>query len=256
MIAADLEAKIKSGRYRPGEALPAQRALSIDYGVTLMTLRQGLQVLIDDGLITQHAGRGTFVAAPKASYNLGSLRSLADDLREQGHTVHTELLGRERRRPPDQVADQLGPDDRRAALRIERLRRLADAPAIHQESWLPVRFSLPFGPVDFAETSLYGALAEQGVVVTRADERLRPGILDERLAERLEQPPGTPVFLSDRVTYGIDDTVVVVDRATILGEFVEVRTTRVESSLSMHWTGTGSANPVDPAAASVPSIGH
>ena len=36
-------AKIRSGHYAPGEALPAQRELRLLYGVTMMTLRQALQ---------------------------------------------------------------------------------------------------------------------------------------------------------------------------------------------------------------------
>jgi GntR family transcriptional regulator len=43
------------------------------------------------------------------------------------------------------------------------------------------------------------------------------------------------VFLSDRVTHGFDERPVVVDRATILGELVEIRTERAATSLSMHW---------------------
>ena len=38
-IAADLKARIRSGEYPQGTALPPQRALSSAYGVTLMTLR-------------------------------------------------------------------------------------------------------------------------------------------------------------------------------------------------------------------------
>src|SRR5437764_14716462 len=78
-IAADLAAKIRDGHSAPGEALPAQRELSTAYGVTLMTLRQALRELSDEGLIVQQPGRGTFVAPPYPAYHLGSLRSLADD---------------------------------------------------------------------------------------------------------------------------------------------------------------------------------
>jgi GntR family transcriptional regulator len=84
-IAADLAAKIRAGKYAAGEALPAQRELSASYGVTLMTLRQALRQLSDDMLIVQQPGRGTFVAPPHLAYQLGSLQSLADDLKKQGH---------------------------------------------------------------------------------------------------------------------------------------------------------------------------
>ncbi|MFC7649409.1 GntR family transcriptional regulator [Streptosporangium lutulentum] len=39
--------------------MPAQRELSALYGVTMMTLRQALQVLSGEGLIVQRASRGT-----------------------------------------------------------------------------------------------------------------------------------------------------------------------------------------------------
>ena len=55
-IAADLADKIRSGAYRAGQALPPQRELSTAYGVTLMTLRQALQTLSEDGLVACVAG--------------------------------------------------------------------------------------------------------------------------------------------------------------------------------------------------------
>ncbi|MFN8081740.1 MAG: tryptophan synthase subunit alpha [Kineosporiaceae bacterium] len=48
---------IRDGVHAPGEALPSQRELSAAYGVTLATLRQALQLLQDDGLVSQQAGR-------------------------------------------------------------------------------------------------------------------------------------------------------------------------------------------------------
>ena len=237
-IAEDLDTKIKSGVYGPGQPLPAQRELSAAYGVTLMTLRQALQLLTERGLVTQQAGRGTFVAAPKASYSLGSMQSLADDLRGQGHLVATALLSRGRRRPPRWVADRLGLATAVPALRLERLRRLDGTPAIHQVSWVPAALADALANVDFTASPLYSALAEAGVVVQSARERLGPGVLSAALAKHLGQPAGTPVFLSDRVTYGLDERPVVFDRATILGEFVEIRTERAATSLSMHWANT------------------
>jgi GntR family transcriptional regulator len=242
-IAADLEAKIRSGQHAYGSALPPQRDLSTSYGVTLMTLRQALQVLTDRGLVTQHPGRGTFVSVPKAAYDLGSLHSLADDLRAQGHRVDTVLLSRARRRPPARIAEQLatgqpGTEPPQSALRIERLRRLAGAPAVHQVSWVPAPYAEPLRDVDFAVTSLYGALADQGVQVARAEERLLPAVLDATLGALLDRPAGTAVLISERVTYA-GDAVVVVDRATILGDVIEIRTVRAASSMSVRWTNAG-----------------
>lgn len=238
-IAGDLAAKIRSGRYAPGQALPPQRELSAAYGVTLMTLRQALRQLSDEGLVVQQPGRGTFVAPPHLAYQLGALRSLADDLRKQGHEVRTVVLARSVRRAPAPVAAQLRVPPGDSALRLERLREFAGRPAIHQVSWIRQPHAEQVRARDFTGVSLYGALADAGVVVTRATETVQPGLLSPAVARHLKEPAGSPVFVSDRVTYTLDGSAVVADRATILGSMMEIRTERAATGLSLNWGAAG-----------------
>lgn len=252
--------------------------------MTLVTLRQALQQLEDDGLLSQQPGRGTFVAEPRAAYRLDSLRGFAEDLRAQGQTVSTQILSQAVRRPPAWVTGFHGPaagvgpsvgagsagasgsvagggpaggrvaagapgsvagggvEGRGAVgfhgpagrfLRLERLRLIAGRPAVHQLSWIR---GDELAETDFSGVSLYAALADRGVVVHRASETVRPGVLDAPTAELLGQPAGTPVFVSDRITFGLDDVPLVFDRATILGTALEIRTERAATGLSMQWS--------------------
>ncbi|RSM74920.1 transcriptional regulator [Actinoplanes sp. ATCC 53533] len=235
VIAADLTTKIRGGELPPGSALPPQKELSAAYGVTLVTLRQALRQLEDDGLLSQQPGRGTFVASPKATYRLDSLRGLAEDLRAQGHTVSTEILDQAMHRAPAWVAAHLGTG---RALRLERLRLLAGRPAVHQLSWVGSPAGAELRAADLSDTSLYAAIAGHGIVVHRASEVLRPEVLTAPVADLLRSPAGTPVFVSDRVTYGLDDQAIVVDRATILGTAMEVRTERAVTGLSVQWSSS------------------
>ncbi|MFC4063782.1 GntR family transcriptional regulator [Actinoplanes subglobosus] len=218
-IAADLADKIRAGEYRPGDALPAQRELSAGYGVTLMTLRQALQQLREDGLIVQQAGRGTFVAPVQAAYRVDTLRSFVEDLREQGHQVTTEV-----------VSASAGPE-----FRLERLRVLDGRPVIHQTSRVPSPWAAALVGEDFRRISLYAALAEAGVTIVRASERIVPGLLAEPIAGLLRRPAGEPVFVSERTTYAMDEQPVVVDRAVILGDLMEIRAERAATRLSLQW---------------------
>lgn len=216
----------------PGSALPPQRELSAAYGVTLATLRQALRQLEDDGLVSQQPGRGTFVAEPRAAYRLDSLRSFAEDLLAQGQTVSTQILGQAARRPPAWLTPQFGTEK---SVRLERLRLIAGRPAVHQLSWIR---GTALAETDLSGTSLYAALADLGVAVHKASEVVRPGLLGDAEAALLGYPPGTPAFISDRMTYGLDDIPLVFDRATILGSVLEIRTERAASGLSMQWSRT------------------
>jgi GntR family transcriptional regulator len=231
VIARDLSTKIRDGELPPGSALPPQKELSASYGVTLATLRQALRQLEVDGLLSQQPGRGTFVAEPRAAYRLDSLRGFAEDLRAQGQTVSTQIIDQGPAWPPPEVSALLG--DAHHILRLERVRLVAGRPAVHQLSWVR---EPALTRVDLSGTSLYAALADLGVVVHRATEVIRPGVLDARIGGFLMQPEGTPAFISDRVTYGLDDTALVLDRATILGSALEIRTERAVGGLSMEWS--------------------
>ncbi|MGI5267832.1 GntR family transcriptional regulator [Nonomuraea sp. CA-218870] len=237
-IAADLAAKIRSEHYAPGEALPPQRELSASYGVTLMTLRQALRELSDERLIVQRPGKGTYVSPPHLAYQLGSLRSLADDLREQGHDVRTVVAGRAMRRAPAVIAAELRLRPGDTALRLERVREFAGRPAVHQVSWVRRPVADQIRDRDFAAVSLYAALADVGVAVARASEVVRPGLLDSAAARRLHEPEGSPVLLSTRITYTPDAVPVVSDHATILGTMMEIRTERAATGLSLSWRAT------------------
>jgi GntR family transcriptional regulator len=216
--------------------LPAQRELSASYGVTLVTLRRALAVLERDGLVSQQPGKGTFVTEPRAAYQLGSLRGFAEDLHDQGHTVGTEVLSQALRRTPSAVAGRFGlPTDGRA-LRVERIRLLSGRPAVHQVSWVFEPAASQLVDADLSGTSLYAVVTRAGVAVRRATEALRPGLLDGPTAALLRQSAGAAVFVSERVTYGPDDTPVVLDRAVILGSTMEIRTERAAAGVSVLWS--------------------
>ena len=63
-IAETLREQIRGGEFAPGASLPNQRKLAQSFGVTLMTLRQALELLEREHLIVRRHGLGTFVAAP------------------------------------------------------------------------------------------------------------------------------------------------------------------------------------------------
>lgn len=65
-IAGDLRDLISTGTYAPGSRLPANKALSAQYGVADGTLRTALGVLRSEGLVISQSTRGTYVVRKPA----------------------------------------------------------------------------------------------------------------------------------------------------------------------------------------------
>lgn len=62
-LVADLRHAIHTGRLAPGARLPSEAELRERYGISRVSVRQGLALLGQEGLVHPEAGRGTFATA-------------------------------------------------------------------------------------------------------------------------------------------------------------------------------------------------
>jgi len=62
-IADDLRAQIEDGTLRSGDRVPSEAELMRDFSVSRIVVRQAMDVLAKEGLITKERGRGSFVRA-------------------------------------------------------------------------------------------------------------------------------------------------------------------------------------------------
>ena len=232
-IHAELRDRITSGQWPAGTPLPAQRDLAAEFGVSIMTLRQALQLLADDGLIAARHGSGTYVAA-RYEYDLGHLRSFAADLAAQGAEIRTRLLAAEVITPADEVRARLGGPAQ--VLRLRRLRLASGRPLIMQTSYLPLPLAGGLDPADLAGRGLYTVLAEHGRAVTRAAETITPCVLGTLEAGYLERPAGSPALLSHRVSFTADGLAVVDDHAVLPGDSVAIAVNRSADRLDVHYS--------------------
>lgn len=238
-IRDDLLDRIHRGEFASGQPLPSQAALSQEYQVTLMTLRQALRCLEDENVLVQQPGRGTFVSpSPRAAptLDLRDLISLAAELEEQGIAVTTQLLDTRTGTLPRAVRTALGVPSGSTGLRLERLRTVHGAPAVHQVSWIPDPYAASLAEEDFREGTLYTVLAARcGLVVGSATESVRARPLPAALAPTTGVPAGRPVLETERVTYDVGQRAVLHDVALILDQSVQVVVRRAPRRTRSSW---------------------
>ncbi|MBM3218274.1 MAG: GntR family transcriptional regulator [Candidatus Rokubacteria bacterium] len=218
-IAEDLRARIQDGGLAPGTRLDTQRQLAVSFGVTLMTLRQALDVLEREKLIERRHGLGTFVAAPSIDYDILQLRRFAGDLSAKGEHVTTRLLGCGFVVGARRVTTALGLGHGARVLAVERLRLVDERPLSLQRSFLPARLGEDVARADLALTPLAQILEYKlGITVSRAREVVSAVRLGQREAGALDAAPGAAAFESERVSFDAAGAPVVFDRVFIPGD--------------------------------------
>lgn len=218
-IAESLRERIREGELAPGGLLPNQRRLAKSFGVTLMTLRQALEVLEREKLIVRRHGLGTFVAAPTIDYDILHLRRFAGDLSAHGEDVTTRLLGSRVTVADRRVTGALGLRPRARVVVIDRLRLVDGHPMSLQRSFLAVPLGEQVLEADLAVTPLSQVLEfKLGITIGRACETVSAVRLGRREARELGCRPGAPAFESERVSFDGAGAPVVFDRVFIPGD--------------------------------------
>ena len=218
-IAETLRARISAGGMTAGHRLDNQRQLAQSFGVTLMTLRQALDVLARDGLITRRHGLGTFVAPPPVDYDILQFRTLAGDLSAVGEDVATRFLRSRFVRADRRVAQELGLAEGARIFVLERLRLVDGQPLSFQVSHLPAAVGEEAAKADLTVTPLRHVLSfKLGIEITAARETVSAETLPARAARELGCAAGAPCFRSDRVSTDADRRPIVYDRVFIPGD--------------------------------------
>src|SRR5690606_6552049 len=90
-----LRGQIKTGALQPGQKLPTEDELAAQFGVSRMTLRQGLADLIDEGLLYRRRGVGTFVTHFHVERDHNKLTDFFETARAEGFVAEVRLLDRQ-----------------------------------------------------------------------------------------------------------------------------------------------------------------
>src|SRR3954467_11558440 len=77
-----------------GTAIPSERQLSAELGVSRLTLRAALDELAREGYVIRRRGSGTFVRGPKIAHEL-TRTSFTEDMRRRGMEPGSRTLSLE-----------------------------------------------------------------------------------------------------------------------------------------------------------------
>lgn len=137
----NLLAEIRSGAYKPGARLPNHEDLATSYGVSLVTVKEALRLLEDDGLIQRWPKRGTFVAADLLEKIGDNLSGFSADIARDLPRTRVQTLLVEQHPPTDWVMEAFRQTSPPVVTHIRRCHRIDDEPMMCTDHYVPLALS-------------------------------------------------------------------------------------------------------------------
>ncbi|SEA03009.1 GntR family transcriptional regulator [Thalassobacillus cyri] len=203
-----IEEKIKAGEWEPEQQIPSERELGKEYAVSRITVRQAIDLAVNEGLLYRTHGKGTFVATPTIKQELSKVDSFQSTLSQQGLVASTDIVKAEMAVTDLQLS---------TLLNVEMMDRLYNLQLVGYGDELPIVFYDSFFPVDVGEQVTEAARKEKeagrpfttldlyknipDIAPTHSKQTFESVLADERIAKVLKLDEVTPIFKVTSIIY-------------------------------------------------------
>lgn len=196
---------IDDGVLTAGSALPSERSLAVDLGLSRMTVRRAFEELVGAGVVEQRQGSGTFVRPRPLEQVIDRVLGFTDEARSLGLEPGSRLLGAEKLAADEHVALALGVSRGVQVLRVTRLRTATDEPLALQDAHLAPSLAGLSLELLRKTGSLYSTLEQQfGIKPARARQTIGARLPTDHECRLLGIGKLVPVLALERTTYGDD----------------------------------------------------
>jgi GntR family transcriptional regulator len=182
-----------------GTAIPSERQLSADLGVSRLTLRAALDDLAREGYLVRRRGSGTYVQQPKISQEL-TITSFSDDMRRRGMVPGSRTLSMTTISAGARLGRFLNVSPSEQIVVVKRL-RLADGETMAIETLHIPEALVPGLTPNALAGSFYELLQDRyGVAIAGGTQAIEPTVTNEEESAALGVPLHSPAFLFERTS--------------------------------------------------------
>lgn len=209
-----IENAVKTGVLKPGAVLPGERVMAEGLGLSRVTVRKAIELLVAEGLLHRHHGARTEVGS-RVEKSLSTLTSFSEDISARGLQPGTIWLSKQISRPSPAEMMALGISAETQVVRMRRIRTADGVPLALETSTVPTRY-LP--STDLVKDSLYEALDKRGALPQRAIQRMRSRLASATDAEHLQCEVGSPLLVMERRCFLADGQIVELTESRYQGD--------------------------------------
>ncbi len=193
--------KITSGEYKPGELLPTENDLIQAYGISRITVRKAMDMLMNDGLIIKRRGYGTCVQPKKVEQTMKRVLHFSEEMQRKGFQSTTNMLSNEMLPASKIIADALQITEGTPLVRVTRLRYANGVPLCLEIAYLVYERCPEVYGTDFSERSLRHFLEQKyHIVWTNATQKIFAINASAKVAAQLDVKENSALIYIERVS--------------------------------------------------------
>ncbi|MBD0710124.1 MULTISPECIES: GntR family transcriptional regulator [unclassified Streptomyces] len=199
--------------------LPTEEQLAAHYGVSVLTMRQALKELEQEGLISRHRRRGTFIEPGARRSTPRRLLGSIDAIVAQQSGERTTVLGHGAEPVPGEIAEHFPGVPEVMAYRRLRRDGESDEPTNWAENAVLPEVAASIDPADLERWPMTKILRDVvGVRISRITDTVEARLADPETAALLQVPLLSPILHYTGVTYDEGGRVVDVARIRYRGD--------------------------------------
>ncbi|MBX6765334.1 MAG: GntR family transcriptional regulator [Rubrobacteraceae bacterium] len=216
---------INSGHWPRHYKLKAEDELALEFGVSRGTVRQALQSLVEEGLLTQIQGKGTFVAASTRDLPLAQrLVTMHEVLAATGEEFTTEVLNREVVQGDENIRTLLSLPSEGKLLYLRRRLVVEKEPIVVMENHVPLALCPKLTEIDFSRVPLFEAIEKDcGLEIGWGQRNFAAMVAGEK-AGLLDADPNEPVLYLEQISYLTDGVPIEYSEVWVRGQKLRLTT--------------------------------
>ncbi|MGD0152876.1 MAG: GntR family transcriptional regulator, partial [Thermacetogeniaceae bacterium] len=221
-LAEDLKQQIESGTLKPGDIVLSESQLGIEYGISRMTVRRGLALLLESGLIETVRGKGNFVAKPRLQQ---ATLTFKEDALVNGEKAEFKFVEVKRVPVEGEIAAMLNIPEGTKVFAIRRLIRSDKNPVGIDIKYIPYLKGKPILENEIEYAYFPDIVARHtDVMINKIERRIMATSLQSAEAELLKTGTDHPALCVIQVIYAKDGKPLGVSKTIYRGEAFELRT--------------------------------
>ncbi len=193
---------IKEKNLQENDRILTEREYCEKYNLSRSTVRQAIAYLEKKGYIYKVQGCGTFVSSRVMKQKLLKFYSFTEEAKKQGKTPSSKILSFKEKKADEKICKELNINKDDKVYELQRLRLADDEVVMYEKTYLLEKKMQGLSKNILLEKPLYEILQNRyNISFTKATERFSVLLADEKIAEILTIPQGSPIIRLQRWTY-------------------------------------------------------